>query len=198
MHVNRDKTQLELSVLVDTPIHRYPIRHNNRLNQTKRRLKREVCRLLFSPHSFLSVCFVLISHSSPSLSLCNEIDVDPNSVVDVPPLLWIPLARFDYDLQRGQRIKLTQPFLFPLELDLAPYIVGGCASDASRALEQYLSDNPSEPTTDEKLAFLTKRCAASSHRYSLAAVVSFSFSLSSCVCRNFRIEIFPLVGRTGG
>lgn len=34
-----------------------------------------------------------------------------SDIVDVPPLLWLPLSRFDYDRERGARIKLTSPFL---------------------------------------------------------------------------------------
>ena len=94
-----------------------------------------------------------------------------DAVVDVPPLLWLPLARFDYDLQRGQRVKLTQAFLFPLELDLAPYVVGSTAS-ANAALENYVSTTPGKATMLERLAYLTRRCdAPSPYRYVLAAVV---------------------------
>lgn len=92
-------------------------------------------------------------------------------VVDVPPLLWLPLARFDYDLERGQRVKLTTPFLFPLELDLAPYVVGS-TSQANAALEQYVAMTPSKPTALERIAYLTRRSEQPSHyRYVLAAVV---------------------------
>lgn len=41
------------------------------------------------------------SHSSSSA----------DEIIDVPPLLWLPLSRFDYDRERGARVKLTSPFL---------------------------------------------------------------------------------------
>lgn len=97
--------------------------------------------------------------------------VAADAVVDVPPLLWLPLARFDYDLERGQRVKLTTPFLFPLELDLAPYVVGS-TSQANAALEQYVAMTPSKPTALERIAYLTRRSELPSpYRYVLAAVV---------------------------
>ena len=34
-----------------------------------------------------------------------------DAVQSIPPLLWLPLSRFDYDRERGARVKLTSSFL---------------------------------------------------------------------------------------
>jgi hypothetical protein len=38
-------------------------------------------------------------------------DATSDDIVDVPQLLWLPLSRFDYDRERGARVKLSTPFL---------------------------------------------------------------------------------------
>lgn len=40
----------------------------------------------------------------------------------LPPLLTLPLCRFEYDWDRDERRKITTPFSFPLTLNLAPYM----------------------------------------------------------------------------
>eukprot|EP01133_Synstelium_polycarpum_P005728 gene5728-6625_t len=39
----------------------------------------------------------------------------------LPPMLVLPLRRFDFDFTRGSRVKISTKFAFPTELDMTPY-----------------------------------------------------------------------------
>jgi len=45
----------------------------------------------------------------------------------LPPLLWCSLLRFEYDWAKQTRVKITDPFAFPLVLDLAPHVAPSAA-----------------------------------------------------------------------
>ncbi|EFA79650.1 peptidase C19 family protein [Heterostelium album PN500] len=66
---------------------------------------------------------VLDGDNKYSCDDCNE-KVKANfgaKLGQLPPILVLPLRRFDFDYQRGSRVKITSQFEFPMELDMTPY-----------------------------------------------------------------------------
>eukprot|EP00753_Platysulcus_tardus_P021511 PLAT9028.2.p1 GENE.PLAT9028.2~~PLAT9028.2.p1 ORF type:complete len:1575 (+),score=825.94 PLAT9028.2:16-4740(+) len=45
----------------------------------------------------------------------------------LPPVLIVSLSRFDYDLRRDTRVKITDDLTLPLTMDMRPFIEGGAA-----------------------------------------------------------------------
>lgn len=65
---------------------------------------------------------------SPSVLLYLQVDARRSQRFrSLPPLLTLPLCRFEYDWDRDERRKITTPFSFPLTLNLAPYMAAATA-----------------------------------------------------------------------
>ncbi|GFS61409.1 ubiquitin carboxyl-terminal hydrolase 40 [Trichonephila inaurata madagascariensis] len=53
---------------------------------------------------------------------CNLVDAKKGLKIQcLPPILTLSLLRFSYDIAKGERFKETGKFIFPFEIDMAPY-----------------------------------------------------------------------------
>ena len=77
----------------------------------------------------------------------------------MPPLLTLPLCRFDYDWERGERRKVSSLFPFPTVLDVAPYMA------ERRDLKDSQQPQPVYPVLYDLLAVVIHSGSAHSGHY---------------------------------
>jgi hypothetical protein len=86
----------------------------------------------------------------------------------LPPLLTLPLCRFEYDWDRDERRKITTPFSFPLTLNLAPYMAPPAPGDQPGLPangRRGHPEGPSEPQLFDLLSVVIHSGSAHSGHY---------------------------------